>query len=172
MAVIHHGSVLSLTEFLAILGSVTGVSALSWNVYTWWWSNRFNVVVALETASPHGVLLEGPYEIAVTARNLGRTNEAVQEIHLLYPEHQPDDPERVLPSVRVLIADGALPPNRNVREVVDLRTRFSHFPVKLTAAVLLESGRYVKSPPFYPIRVELAEQHPQSTREDDVDPSG
>ena len=124
-----------------------GIFDLGWNVFKDRRDRAFDVRVTVE---PVGVGVEvgsGKYEVEVVARNHGATHEAVQEVQVYYAEHEAEGVE--VPSVRVPLSEPReLLPKRNVRERVDLVSRFGPFPTEFTAVVLLESGRRPRSKPF------------------------
>ena len=147
----HQAASLNVTEVIAIAGFALALASLGWQFFVWWWGHAFDVQVSVEDK---GVFpASRRYEIIVIVRNLGRTDEAVGEVILLYAEHEAMGVDF---STRVAVGK-ELPPNREVRQPIDLLGgRFQTvFPSELTAIVALESGRLVRSAPFRPTREHL-----------------
>ena len=129
---------------------VVALGGLGWQVYTWRHAHRFDVRASVE---PEMIpIAEKRYEVTVVIRNMGSTEEAVENVALLYSHHHPEVPKDgvVLGPPSLMDRRGApLPPRRNVRRTYDLLgSRFmEHFPEEVTAVVTLESGKRIVSEP-------------------------
>jgi hypothetical protein len=123
------------------------VFSLGWQVFTWLHERRFDVRVRIESELIR--VAEGKYPVTVVIENHGATEEAVQEVWLLYAEHYDlDEPQKVTRGPPSLLDRKSAPlaPRRNVRRTYDLLGGdYAPFPSELTAVVLLESGERVTS---------------------------
>lgn len=135
---------------ISCIAFIGAVFSIGWNVWTWRHSHRFDVRVRIE--HEFVVVGSGKYEITVVVENLGATEEAVQAVYLLYPEHEHEEGEaRLGPmSLRDTGLNLPLPPRRNVKRTYDLLApRFAPLPYEVTAYVSLQSGGgLIASEPF------------------------
>jgi hypothetical protein len=122
---------------------VLSVVSLGWQMFVWRHAHKFNVRVRISSE-----LIEpgsGKLDATVMVENLGRTDEAVQTISLLY--HASQGGVGSVTWDRDLSLE--LPPRRNVRKTYDLLApRFMSLPITVTAHVMLETGKTVQSEPF------------------------
>lgn len=126
-------------DALAIWGAITGTTSLGWNVWRGVRSERVDVQVTVVT-EPVLVLPEkdrpAPYELTVIARNLGATDERVDQIGIRYFDPSPRDIQGAQDSRRV---SETLPPRRSVSETFNLTER--HFKVGASTAASWYSDR-------------------------------
>lgn len=139
------GFVIGCVAFVVALGG------LCWQVYTWRHAHRFDVRASVE---PEMISVgQKRYEVTVVVRNMGSTEEAVENVALLYSHHHPEVPKDgvVLGPPSLMDRTGEpLPPRRNVRRTYDLLgSRFiEYFPEEVTAVVTLETGKRIVSEPI------------------------
>lgn len=105
-------------EILALYAALVATGNLTWTIWHAKRNQRFDVRVE---AGVEGVVVDsGRYELAVTARNLGKTDEAVERMGVRFF----DPTAEVMAESTVLDrVDQELKPNRSVRFVLDLASQ-------------------------------------------------
>jgi hypothetical protein len=106
---------------IACLALSVALGGLTWQVYTWRQAHRFDVSVSIQ--QDPAPVAQKRYEITVVLRNLGSSDEAVENVALLYSLHDAGVSEDGVglgfPSLLDHKSD-SLPPRRNVRRTYDL----------------------------------------------------
>jgi hypothetical protein len=125
---------------LAIYAALVATGNLAWAVWHATRSERFDVRVAV---GPEPVVVGAQkFELTVTARNLGKTDEAVERMGVRF--YDPTATEMAEGSVSQLVSE-ELPPNRRVRFTVDLAKQRYRLGRQYQGYVALASGRNLES---------------------------